>query len=231
VPTVRVLVLLVVGITCGHGAAFCQAVTPLVRAKGAELGVRTVAIPHVQSTVGVWMLDLASELVFSGDAGTTEAGRPSRRTGVEWTNYFSPAPWLTFDADFAFSKARFTDFDPVGDYIPGSAGTVMSISAAIAERQKVFGAFRLRFFGPRPLIEDNRVRSPSTNLLNGNVGYRVNRSVRVVVDAFNLLNGNASDVDYYYTSRLPGEPLDGVSDIHTHPITGRTARVNLVFGF
>ena len=206
-------------------------VTPLVRAKGAEIGVRTVVIPRLQTTVALWTLDLASELVFSGDAGTTQAGRPSRRTGIEWTNYFSPQPWLTFDADFAFSKARFTDIDPVGDQIPGAAGTVISAGAAVQNLHNVFGSVRLRYFGPRPLIEDNSVRSKSTNLVNADVGYRLSHGVRLVLDAFNLLNSDASDVDYYYVSRLRGEPLDGVADIHTHPITGRTARLSLLVGF
>jgi hypothetical protein len=206
-------------------------VTPLVRATGAEVGVRTVAIPHLQTTVAVWTLNLASELVFSGDAGTTQAGRPSRRTGVEWTNYFSPKPWLTFDADVALSKARFTDFDPVGNQIPGAAGTVVALGGAVHDQHNVFGALRLRYFGPRPLIEDNSQRSKSTGLLNGNVGYRLRRDVRVAVDVFNLLNSSASDVDYYYRSRLPGEPLDGLNDVHTHPITGRTARLSLLVGF
>jgi hypothetical protein len=34
-----------------------------------------------------------------------------------------------------------------------------------------------------------------------------------------------------YTPRLPGEPLDGASDIHLHPALPRTARLNLVIGF
>jgi hypothetical protein len=205
-------------------------VTPLVRAKGAEFGIRTVVVPHLQSTVAVWTLGLASELVFSGDAGTTEAGRPSRRSGIEWTNFFSPKPWLTLDADVAFSKARFTDGDPIGDQIPGAAGTIVSIGGAVQERHHMFGALRLRYFGPRPLIEDNSVRSNRTSLLNADAGYRLSRELRVVVDVFNLLNSQASDVDYYYASRLPGEPLDGVNDIHTHPITGRTARISLLVG-
>jgi hypothetical protein len=53
---------------------------PLPRA---EVGVRSVAIPGLQTTLSVWMRRLASELVFVGDAGTTDVGRPSRRWGVE----------------------------------------------------------------------------------------------------------------------------------------------------
>jgi len=206
-------------------------VTPLVRAKGAEVGVRTVAVPHVQSTVAVWMLNLESELVFAGDAGTTETGRPSHRAGVEWASYFSPAGWLTVDADVGFSSARFVDVNPVGDRIPGAAGTIISIGAAVPDAHKMFGGLRWRYFGPRPLIADNSVRSPSTGLLNGTIGFRIRKDVRLAVDTFNLANSEASDIDYYYASRLPGEPRDGISDVHTHPIAGRTARVSLLFGF
>ena len=65
-------------------------VTPLVRARGAEVGVRTVAIRALQPPSG-WTLGLDSELVFVGDAGTTEASRPSRRTGVECHRSITPA--------------------------------------------------------------------------------------------------------------------------------------------
>ena len=93
-------------------------VTPLVRAKGAEVGVRTVAIPHLQSTATLWTLRLDSELVFVGDEGGSEASRPSARYGVEWTNYYSPRPWLVFDFDASWSHSRFAVSDPAGDFIP-----------------------------------------------------------------------------------------------------------------
>ena len=83
--------------------------TPLVRAKGAEVGFRTVAIPRMQSTVALWRLDFDSELLFLGDAGTTEAGRPSRRYGIEWTNYARLSSKVNADADLAWSRARFTN--------------------------------------------------------------------------------------------------------------------------
>jgi len=69
--------------------------------------LRTTWIEGLQSTLAFWWLDIDSELLFVGDAGTTEASRPSRRYGVEWANYYSPSGWLTFDADFSYSHARF----------------------------------------------------------------------------------------------------------------------------
>jgi hypothetical protein len=206
-------------------------VTPLVRATGAEIGMRTVAIPHVQTTVTAWTLDLASELVFAGDAGTTQAGRPSRRVGLEWANYVSPRRWLTLDADLAFSNARFTDVDPVGDHIPGAAGAIISAGASVQDARGLFGDLRLRYFGPRTLIEDNSVRSRPSSIVNAQAGYRLSNGWRLACEVFNLFNSHASDIDYYYVSRLPGEPLDGVLDIHTHPVTQRMARIALRFGF
>jgi outer membrane receptor protein involved in Fe transport len=95
----------------------------------------------------------------------------------------------------------------------------------------VFGSLRLRHFGPRTLIEDNSVQSKATKLVNLQAGYRLAKNVRVALDVFNVLNAADSDIDYFYTSRLPGEPLGGVDDIHTHPALPRTARFSLVVGF
>jgi hypothetical protein len=206
-------------------------VTPLARARGAEVGVRTVAIPHLQSTFTLWTLGLDSELLFVGDAGTTEASRPSRRTGVEWTNYYRPMRWLTFDADLSWSRARFTDEAPEGMRIPGAVETVASLGVTVEPTHRVFGSVRLRYFGPRPLIEDDSVRSEATRLVNAQAGYQVRRGLRAAVDIFNLTNARASDIDYFYTSRLPGEPEGGVDDVHFHPALPRTARVSLIVDF
>jgi len=206
-------------------------VTPLVRAKGAEVGVRTVAARHLHSSVTLWTLSLASELVFVGDAGTTEPSRPSRRYGLEWANYFTPKPWLTLDGDVSWSQARFADADPAGDRIPGSVGTVISAGATLDSVRNVFGSIRLRFVGPRALVEDDSVRSKATSLVNLEGGYRLAKNVKLAVDVFNLLDAKDSDIDYYYTSRLLGEPSGGINDIHLHPTLPRTARVNLVVGF
>ncbi|MFN8057919.1 MAG: TonB-dependent receptor [Vicinamibacterales bacterium] len=206
-------------------------VTPLARAIGAEVGIRTVAVPHMQSTFTLWTLDLASELVFVGDAGTTEASRPSRRTGIEWTNYVRPASWLTLDADVAVSRARFTDPNPVGSRIPGSVRTVVSAGAALDGAHRVFGSVRLRYFGPRALTEDDAVRSKATATANLQVGCRVAPRTKLVVDVFNLTNARESDIDYFYTSRLPGEPASGVDDVHLHPAVPRVARISLSYSF
>ncbi len=187
-------------------------------------------IPRLQTTVTAWTLGLDSELVFVGDAGTTEAGRPSRRAGIEWTNYYSPWPWLTCDADVSISRARFTDGAPEGASIPGAVETVVSAGATVTSRHDFFGSIRWRYFGPRPLAGDNSVRSRATSLVNLQAGYRFTNHLRLAVDVFNLLDSNDSDIEYFYRSRLPGEPPAGVDDIHFHPTLKRTVRVSLTVG-
>lgn len=212
-----------------------DSVTPLVRALGAEFGVHTVRVPGLQTTVSVWRLGFDSELLFVGDAGTTEASRPSRRYGVEITNYARPQPWLILDLDVAFSRARFTDSDPAGDFVPGSLSRVVSAGIAIAPAEAgtpgPFGGLRLRHFGPRPLIEDESVQSAATSLVSGEVGYRFSNRLQLGFEAFNLFDSEVSDIDYFYTSRLPGEPTEGIDDIHTHPAQPRSARVSLQVRF
>jgi len=57
----------------------------------------------------------------------------------------------------------------------------------------------------------------------------VNPQTRIRFDCFNLFNTNASDITYYYTSRLPGEPPGGVADFHFHPMESRTFRLALLY--
>jgi len=203
----------------------------LVRSKGAELGIRTKAIEGLTSSVAVFVLDFDSELLFVGDAGTTEASRPSRRVGVEWTNKYKPVSWLTFDLDVAYTRARFTDFDLAGDRIPGAPAWIASGAVTFGQETGWFGALKGRYFGPRPLIEDDSVRSVSSLIFNARAGYRFENGLRVQLDVLNLFNAKTNQIEYYYLSRLPGEPIDGVVDRHIHPAEPLAVRLTLAGRF
>jgi hypothetical protein len=204
--------------------------TPLVKAIGKELGMRySGLIPGLQTSLSIWRLDLASELIFSGDAGTTEASRPSHRTGVELANYYVPAPGWIIDADVAWSRARFTDNDFTGPYVPGAVDHTASLGISGAYG-RWSGGIRLRYFGGRALIENNSMRSASSTLVNAKVGYALAPNVKITAELLNLLGREVSDIDYYYGSRLPGE-ASPANDIHTHPAEPRTLRVGLVMRF
>jgi len=207
-----------------------QSVTPVVRTRGGEFGLRTVLVPGLQTTVAIWGLALDSELVFVGDAGTTSAGRPSRRYGIEWANHYAPWPWFTLDADLSWSSARFTDADPAGSQIPGAVRRVASASLSVKDFHRFSGGCRLRHLGSRPIVEDGRVEAGRSLLVNAEAGYRLTRMARLVVDVLNVFDSKASEVDYFYTSRLAGEPR-GVDDVHSHPVLPRSVRLTLQIEF
>jgi hypothetical protein len=127
-------------------------------------------------------------------------------------------------------RERSSQTDPAGHHIPGAVETVVSAGTTVDGFRNVFGSVRLRYFGPRPLIEDNSIRSNATTLVNMQIGYKVTRTARMAIDVFNLFDVKNSDIDYYYRSRLPGESLAGVNDIHSHATLPRTVRVNLILG-
>jgi outer membrane receptor protein involved in Fe transport len=200
----------------------------LVRSKGAEIGWRARPVEGLETSVALFVLDYASELLFVGDAGTTEASRPSRRTGVEWTTTYKPVPWLGFELDIAATRARFTDVDAAGDRVPGAPNVVSSLGVTFGQQIGWFGTVKMRYFGPRPLIEDNSARSESTTLINARLGYRFENGIRLQLDAFNLFNTKADQITYFYESRLPqlGEAV-GVADRHFHPVEPLSIRLTL----
>jgi outer membrane receptor protein involved in Fe transport len=211
------------------GAA-AEKVTPLVKTKGYEVGVRSEPLRGWQTTLSLWVLNVDSELLFVGDAGITEPSRPSRRHGIEWNNLYAVNSWLAFDADVALSRARFGGEDTAGNYVPGAVATTANLGMTVDDFGPWFGAFRIRHFGPRPLLEDNSQRSSSTTVANLRWGYRFDRRTTLALDMFNLFNRKVSDIDYWYESQLRGEAAP-VAGIHTHPAEPRVLRLTLSHRF
>jgi len=203
----------------------------LVRSRGAEIGVRTRAFDGLTSSLAIFMLDFDSELLFVGDAGTTEPSRPSRRVGFEWTNQYRFLPWISLDLDLAYTHARFRDFDAAGNFIPGAPAWIASGGVTIGRDTGWFGSLRARYFGPRPLIEDDSVRSLSSFIVNARAGYQFHQGIRLQLDVLNLFNTQTNQIEYYYLSRLPGEPLGGVLNRHVHPAEPTAIRLSLAGQF
>ncbi|MEY3579750.1 MAG: hypothetical protein RI984_854 [Pseudomonadota bacterium] len=217
------------GVTAGSGIRS----NGLVRTFGQEVGIRTEIINGLQTTLALFQLDNASEIVYIGDAGRTEdSGRRSRRTGFEFNNYFKATKWLTIDADFAYAKARFRDPSTSGEgnFIAGAVEGVASIAAIIDNQGPYSGSLQLRYFGPRPLTEDNTLRSNSTATVNGKLGYRVNKDTKLELIGFNLLNSEHSAIDYAvdtYTGVGGTSNTAGPYRVF-HPIEPRSFRVLLI---
>ncbi len=204
-------------------------VDALVSATGYEGGVRIRSLDGLTLTGTYWWLDLKSELLFLGDGGTTEAQGPSKRRGFELSAFYQPARWLTVDAEYTQSRGRLTDLPDGANYIPGAIETVIA-GGAVAKHGKASFAVRARHFGSYSLIEDNSVRADPLSVVNARVEYQLGR-VELAADLLNAFNAKDNEIEYFYASRLPGEPAEGVEDRHIRPVEPRQLRVSATVRF
>jgi hypothetical protein len=218
----------------------------LIQTKGAEIGVRTLAAPHLQSTVSLWYLHSDSELQQDGDTGNTVASKePSNRYGVEWANFYALTRQLALDLDCADSIARFTSADPAdaapvspgsitlgpgGTRVPEAVGAVISSGLTLHDYHGFSASLRLRFFGPRDLTSDGLYRSSSTLLLNAEAGYQINKTWRISLQALNLLDSRDHDIDYAYVSRVAPGAQPAFQDVY-HPVEPFQVRLGLTARF
>ena len=150
---------------------------------------------------------------------------------MEWTNHYHPTNWFFIDADITLSRAKFRDSDVAGKHIPGSINKTASFSVTAGHEFGLYGSARFRYFGPRSLIEDNSQKSTSTFITNARAGYRINKRLNLALDVLNVLDSNNHDIDYFYASRLQGEPAEGVEDFHYHPVIPRTFRLSVQYTY
>jgi len=208
-----------------------EAVDPLVRSLGAEVGLRGVFNERLNTSLALWALNLDSELLFVGDAGNTEASRDSERMGVELTSYYRFNDDWTLDLEYAYAHASFSDSDPAGDHIPGAIEQVWQMGLSADFASGWFGSARVRYFGERPLEESGSVTSDSSTVVNLRTGYRWH-NVTLKADVLNLLNSDDHDIDYVYESRLQSDASGAaIEGIHYHVLEPRTIRLSASYHF
>ncbi len=228
-------------------------ITPLVQTKGGEIGVRTVAVPHLQSTLALWVLRSNSELMQDGDTGGTSASeQSSNRYGLEWANYYTPAEHWAFDFDLADSRAQFTQIDPddaaqtvtnsavtingisVGSFyaqqsgpggklVPEAVKVVISSGITLHDYRGFSSSLRLRYFGPRYLTSDGLYQSSRTVLLNGEIGYQFNKKWSLSAEFLNMLDRKDADIDYAYVYQIAPTAAPGFGRVN-HPTEPFLAR-------
>jgi hypothetical protein len=211
----------------------------LIQTKGAEIGARTLLVPHLQSTVSLWYLRSDSELQQDGDTGSTVPSKaPSDRYGIEWANYYALTKHLALDFDCADSMARFTTVDgadaapgsPGGTHVPEAVGWVVSSGLTLPDLHGFSASLRLRYFGPRDLTSDGSYRSSETLLLNAQVGYQINKTWRIAAEFLNLLDRRDHDIDYAYTSRIAPTATASFQDVF-HPVEPFQVRMGVTARF
>ena len=204
--------------------------TPLLASTtGSEIGLRTNIIPRLQVQVALFREDFHSELTYNADAGEDEASAPSRREGIEVSAQYRPTPWLELNTDLAFSKARYqgdlTAFGLDGPYISNAPSFIGSFGVLVDNLGPWFGGLQWRKLGAYPISDGDRLpEDKGYSEVNLDVGYKITPKLKLQITVFNLLNSKANASAFYYTARLPGEPVDGVTDYQVHPIEPTSAR-------
>jgi outer membrane receptor protein involved in Fe transport len=189
--------------------------------------MRSKALTGLDTSVSLFLLDQASEIIFNGDAGDTSPSRPSQRYGIEWTNKYRPFSWLTVDGDLALPHPRFLGYDTAqaalyaslagypqaqmgdapGNFIPNAPAVVASAGVTLGQTMGWFGSLRWRYLGPTPLTEDGAFQSPAVGIVNGRIGYRFDDGWTVQLDALNLLNAKTNQITYAYGSLIKTDSL------------------------
>jgi hypothetical protein len=203
------------------------------RARGGEVGLRIEPLPGWTSSVSLWRMALASELVFVGDEGVTEARGASRRHGIEWSNYITPRSGVIIDADLALSKARFAGSD---SRVPNAIPLTASVGIGIDHGGAWFGGLRTRYIGAYALEETGREMSHPVLTSNLKLGYRVSRQWQLALDLLNLFDRRANDIEYWggactRSEQAGGACGDGIDGRLIHPLEPRSLRASLRAAF
>ncbi len=208
-------------------------IRPAAWSRGGEAGIRSNFIQDLNSTFALWWLESSEELVFVGDAGTTEINGKSHRYGIEWTNYYKPTDWLTLDADYALTTARYAEVHAgeSDNFVPNSVGRVISTGITVEDPNGsgMFGTLRFRHFGSVPLDESGRFWAGDTNIVNLGAGIK-RKQYKFEIDVFNLLGSVSNDIAYAYDYAYPNG-TQTATGILKHPVEPRMVRGTITVNF
>jgi len=193
--------------------------------------VKTQILPRTELTFTYWWLNLTSELVFNGDEGTVEPSGASRRQGFEFGVKIRPFDWLTYTGNVTQTTAEFFN----GNAVP-LAPRVTAFSDLTARFPwGLEASVSMRYLGNRYADEFRFQTARGYTLYEAGARYRYKLRGTTYLDAFvnieNILNIDWREAQFYNTSRLRGEPVQGVNDINYTPGNPRTVMGGLALRF
>jgi outer membrane cobalamin receptor len=186
----------------------------LPTATGYEAGFKSRILPRTELSATYWFLDLSSELVFVGDDGTTEARGKSHREGLEVATTISLLDWLTFKGDFTWTRrAEFVD---TGFPIPLAPRWTARAELTARLPWGLSTSAEMRYLGDRVADDFGFHTARGYTLFNWNARYRY-KALEAFLSIENLADTKWREAQFFFTSRLPGEPAGGVPDVHFTP--------------
>ena len=200
----------------------------LPRAVSAEIGMRR-SWTGGSLALSAWRLDLQSELVWSGDAGGTEASGRTSRVGADAEARVRLEPWLWAEADLSLAHGRFVD-EPRGmDRVP-LAPTLVASGGLVARGLGAFdGSLRVRHVSSRAANEDASVTALGHTVWETSAGWNW-RHARAFATVDNLFNIRWNEAQFATTSRLRGESA-AVTELHFTPGAPRSVQLGVEYRF
>jgi outer membrane receptor protein involved in Fe transport len=211
-----------------------SAVPALVGSFGKEIGIRSEALPGLQSSLALWSLNSDSELVYNADSdiGSTSPNAASKRYGAEWNNHLVQGQHLLFDLDLAWTHARYAAQDQngaVGDMIPNAVSKVGILRATIQNYGPWTLGVETRYIGSYPLSQDGTLAASPAIVTNLRLQRQITPAVALYLDALNVFNRPYYDIEYEQDYRVtPTSPLVPAG-VTVHPGEPREFRVTLSF--
>jgi len=212
------------------------AVPVLAGSVGKEIGLRTEAIPGLQTSLALWSLNSDSELVYNQDSdiGSTSPNGASKRDGLEWNNHLVLNNWLLLDADVAWTHARFAqmnDNGATGNYIPNAVGRVASFGLVVTHLGPWSGGLNTRYIGSYPLSQDAGLTAPSAIVTNLRIQRDITPNLTLSFNVLNLFNRDYFDIAYAQSYQVAPTVPAVANGITVHPGEPRELRMNLKYQF
>lgn len=186
----------------------------LARGLGAEAGLRTSVLPHARLAADFWYLHLDSELVWSGDAGGTEASGSTRRYGVDLEATYNPLPWLRFDANLSLARSTLVQNAGNSNGL-ALAPKIMGQGGVMLVRGPQFISLRARGIGDRPGNDDGTLTAKGYLIFDLMAGRSFGKlDLNLTVN--NLFNADWREAQFADASAvMPGGPI--VEQMHFTP--------------
>lgn len=206
----------------------------LPRSWGAEMGALIRLKNKITFSVAYWWLDLENELVYVGDAGTTENKGASRRTGIDVSVRCQLTNWLFADADLNLSKNTLIDrvfgkSRTVDSHIP-LAPVFTSAGGLIGKfKNKTEASVRYRYMANRPANEANTIIAQGYMIYDAFIYYQL-RHFKIGLVVENIFNAKWNEAQFDTESKLPLE-TKAVSELHFTPGTPLSAKVSVGYTF
>ncbi len=203
---------------------------PLVPVDGVEVGANWQSNNKKwSSSTALWGLRIDDELLFVGDAGTTESsGFKSQREGVEFTLNYLPMEDLNLSWDYSYTRSRYRESDLEHTAIEGALNNVVGFAVFKSWQNLWQASAHWRYVGDYHLGEGRYAEA--SQKLDLNLRYYSRQGFIYSLDVLNVLDSDDKDIEYWYESQLLNENMP-VADRHYHQYVPRALRLKMTYEY